>query len=137
MARQCGFVVGPSFAGIIVQFSCGSRPWCIVPYWSVGLRNESMHAYRFAAITPYTHRPDFCPQWGGMQDSFFEAWRFPAGFHSVSTLFHSWDGSDKAWPLLIRHDPLIVQFSVQGTQHIEHGKLMENLCIGKANPHTQ
>mmetsp|Transcript_25833 Transcript_25833/g.41059 ORF Transcript_25833/g.41059 Transcript_25833/m.41059 type:complete len:84 (+) Transcript_25833:1591-1842(+) len=27
---------------------------------------------------------------------FFVAWRFPAGFHSVSTLFHSRDGSDKA-----------------------------------------
>ena len=69
MARQRWFVVGPSFAGINVQFSCWSRSWCIVPYLSVGLRNESMHAYRFAAITPYTHRPDFCPQWGAMQDS--------------------------------------------------------------------
>ena len=38
--------------------------------------------------------------------------------------------------MLIRHDPLIVRFSVQGTQHIEHGKLMKNLFIGKANPHT-
>ena len=28
--------------------------------------------------------------------SFFFAWRFPTGFHSVSTLFHSRDGSDKA-----------------------------------------
>ena len=27
---------------------------------------------------------------------FFDAWRFPAGFDSPSTLFHSWDGSDKA-----------------------------------------
>ena len=26
---------------------------------------------------------------------FFDAWRFHAGFHSVSTLFHSRDGSDK------------------------------------------
>ena len=67
---------------------------------------------------------------------FFEAWRFPAGFYSVPTLFHSWDGSDKASPLLIRHDPLIVQLSVQGTQYLEHGKLMKVLSIGKANPHT-
>ena len=28
--------------------------------------------------------------------SFFDAWRFPAGFHSVSTLFHCRVGSDNA-----------------------------------------
>ena len=51
VARQCGFVVSPSFAGITVQVSCGSLSWCFVPYLSVGLRNEPMLAYRFAAIT--------------------------------------------------------------------------------------
>ena len=61
---------------------------------------------------------------------------FPAGFYSVSTLFHSLDGSDTVYPLLIRCDPLIVQFSVQGTQYIGHGKLMKILFIGKADPHT-
>ena len=61
VARQRGFVVGPSFAGITVQFFCGSMSWCFVPYLFVGLRDESMHWYRFAALTPYTHIPDFCP----------------------------------------------------------------------------
>ena len=72
VARQRGFVVGPSFAGITVQFSCGSISWCLVPYLSVGVRDESMHWYRFAAITPHIHIPDFCPpQWGGMQGLFW------------------------------------------------------------------
>ena len=67
--RQCFFVVGPSFAEITVRFSCGFRSWYIVPYLSVGVTDESMHAYCFAAITPYTQRPDFCPpQWGTLLD---------------------------------------------------------------------
>ena len=37
------------------------------------------------------HAPD-CDH----RSSCFDAWRVPAGFHSLSTLFHSRDGSDKA-----------------------------------------
>ena len=37
----------------------GPGPWCIVPYLSVGVREDPMHAYRFAAITPYSPQTRF------------------------------------------------------------------------------
>ena len=56
VARQRGFIVGPSLAGITVQFSCGSRSWCIVPYLSVGVRDESILAH--ANCTPLLEEED-------------------------------------------------------------------------------
>ena len=69
VARQRGFVVGLSFAGITVQFFVWAHVLVFRPVFVCGVRDESMHWYRFAATTPYTHIPDFGPpQWGGKQD---------------------------------------------------------------------
>ena len=55
VARQRGFVVRPTRAGITVQFP--SR--CIYPYVSLRVRVESTRASRFTLSTPYTLQTKF------------------------------------------------------------------------------
>ena len=75
--------LGPCGVGGIAGMAVASQ-WCS---WAARVsRAAVMMCWACPSRTMWRSAPKF----------FFDAWRFPAGFHSVFTLFHSRDGSDKA-----------------------------------------
>ena len=45
--------------GLLSSFPRAPGPWCIVPHLSVGVREQSLGTYRFAATIPYTPQSKF------------------------------------------------------------------------------